>query len=249
MAKRYKSRSPRRRKTPQRQRRKRTPKKTPQRQRRKRTPKRQHKVKVKRTPRGRKQKLSSPSFSPQPIPTIVQIPQIPQKPKSCPKSDAPEQMKNCNSNECIFPSEIIPGLYLGEVCSRHPNVLNYLGVKNIVTVSGEDVCYPSDNKYGFVNICFNWGDDPSQRLYPEIDKIADFINHKMSKGEKVFVHCHAGISRSASVIIYYLMKYKKMDFVKAYEFVKSKRDVIGPNLGFLGQLVKLSQKLGYDLKK
>ena len=69
--------------------------------------------------------------------------------------------------------------------------------------------------------------------------------------EKVFVHCMAGSSRSASIVIAYIMWSEKKTFSEAFDFVKSKR-LINPNLGFQEQL-KMFEKLlvekNYDLDK
>ena len=66
------------------------------------------------------------------------------------------------------------------------------------------------------------------------------------KGEdKVFVHCAAGESRSATIVIAYLMWNKKMTFDKAYNFVKQKRYRIYPNFGFRQQL-QMFEKLLFE---
>lgn len=71
---------------------------------------------------------------------------------------------------------------------------------------------------------------------PSLDEIK-------SKGGRVFVHCHAGISRSATVCIAYLMQHKYMSKDAAYHFVQNKRPIISPNLAFMGQLVQYERKL------
>ena len=63
------------------------------------------------------------------------------------------------------------------------------------------------------------------------------------RGGRVFVHCHAGISRSATVCIAYMMKYSKLSLTTAYDFVKGKRPCISPNLHFMGQLLELQHRL------
>ena len=50
------------------------------------------------------------------------------------------------------------------------------------------------------------------------------------------IHCVLGVSRSASLLIAYLMKYKNMSLKTAYDFVSSKRPCVRPNPGFWRQL-------------
>jgi len=57
------------------------------------------------------------------------------------------------------------------------------------------------------------------------------------KKKRVLVHCQAGISRSATLVIAYLIKHQKMNLKDAYLHVKSKRPQIGPNKGFIQQLM------------
>ncbi len=64
------------------------------------------------------------------------------------------------------------------------------------------------------------------------DVATKFINDAIKSDGKVYVHCMAGISRSPTIVIAYLMKYEKMNLDDAYNFVKSRR-WIGPNTGFV----------------
>jgi protein-tyrosine phosphatase len=45
-----------------------------------------------------------------------------------------------------------------------------------------------------------------------------------------------GKSRSATIVIAYLMKFKNMKFEEAYKYVKGQRSMVFPNLGFMRQL-------------
>lgn len=60
----------------------------------------------------------------------------------------------------------------------------------------------------------------------------------------MFVHCRAGVSRSATVCIAYIMKQMEYDLTNAYDFVKTKRPCISPNLHFMGQLLEFQKQLG-----
>ena len=53
----------------------------------------------------------------------------------------------------------------------------------------------------------------------------------MSKGG-VLVHCYAGVSRSASCVIAFLMQDRDMTFSEAFQFASKRRPVIFPNMGF-----------------
>lgn len=69
------------------------------------------------------------------------------------------------------------------------------------------------------------------------------LDNIKDKGGRVFVHCHAGISRSATVCIAYVMLTRGLSAHEAYQFVKSKRPIISPNLSFMGQLIQFEQEL------
>jgi hypothetical protein len=54
---------------------------------------------------------------------------------------------------------------------------------------------------------------------------------------------HAGISRSSSFVIAYLMWFNKWDFPRAHEHVKAIRATVSPNAGFIGQLIEWWKRL------
>ena len=58
----------------------------------------------------------------------------------------------------------------------------------------------------------------------------------MEESDKVFVHCFAGVSRSATLVIAYFMWKNKKPYKEVYEFVNKRRS-IGPNYGFRKQLL------------
>lgn len=66
----------------------------------------------------------------------------------------------------------------------------------------------------------------------------EFIEEAHAVKGCVLVHCNAGVSRSASVVIAYLMQRRDMCFEEAYNLVKSWRPCIQPNAGFMQKLKK-----------
>jgi hypothetical protein len=132
-----------------------------------------------------------------------------------------------------YPNEIIPNLFLGNTTHRNPRILNTLGITNIVTVNEEDAIP------GYNNLVMKMKDSVNQRLFPTLFLVYNFINYHLSKGEKVLVHCTAGISRSASAVTYFIMKRYGMKFEDAYKLVKEKRPIVSINPGFESQLKSL----------
>ena len=60
---------------------------------------------------------------------------------------------------------------------------------------------------------------------------------------KVLVHCQAGVSRSATICLAYLMYHKELGLEQAYDFLKARRSVIAPNLNFMQQLLQFEGDL------
>ena len=79
-------------------------------------------------------------------------------------------------------------------------------------------------------------DSETQDIKQYFDQSGKFIDDAIKNGGRVMVHCHAGISRSSSIILAYLIKYKNMSFDEALATAQKKREKINPNPGFVKQL-------------
>jgi protein-tyrosine phosphatase len=108
-------------------------------------------------------------------------------------------------------------------------------IQYIVNVTPDiPIYFPKDFNYCRIPI-----DDRSDvNIHPYLAPASDYIESNIQKGN-VFVHCYAGISRSASIIIAYLILKKNYTYEDAYNLVKSKRPIIHPNPGFNEILKKL----------
>lgn len=132
--------------------------------------------------------------------------------------------------------EIIPGLWLGDAdtADDYPLLLSR-NIQYVINLSGEKYSKSKQIRYLNINVC----DTPEANLQQYFAQTSQFIDFGLSKNKGVYVHCLMGVSRSSSIIIAYLMKYRKMDFFTAYKLVKSKRQCVKPNPGFVKQLLQM----------
>jgi predicted protein tyrosine phosphatase len=82
-------------------------------------------------------------------------------------------------------------------------------------------------------------DLPSTQLLPFFSMCDDFIIKARREKKAVLVHCMAGISRSATIVIAHLMMSQRLSFDDALRKVRSVRPIVGPNYGFREQLKQL----------
>ena len=145
-------------------------------------------------------------------------------------------------------NEIIDGLWLGNFTSAE-NVedLKKKGITKILTVMNQDgPNYKSED--GFIHKKISIIDMSSQNIIKYFGECLNFIKGE----EKVLVHCMAGASRSATIVVAYLMWKEKMKYKDAMDLVKQKRFIVYPNLGFRDQLKKFEEELiknEYDINK
>uniref|UniRef100_A0A2K6EM91 Dual specificity phosphatase 19 n=1 Tax=Propithecus coquereli TaxID=379532 RepID=A0A2K6EM91_PROCO len=80
------------------------------------------------------------------------------------------------------------------------------------------------------------------------DAAHDLDTLKKHKDGVVLVHCNAGISRAAAIVIGFLMNSEETSFTSAFSLVKNARPSICPNSGFMEQLRTYQEGslLGHD---
>uniref|UniRef100_A0A6B2LK81 protein-tyrosine-phosphatase n=1 Tax=Arcella intermedia TaxID=1963864 RepID=A0A6B2LK81_9EUKA len=86
-------------------------------------------------------------------------------------------------------------------------------------------------------------DNPEADIFDIIPPIHTIIDTANAEGKSVLIHCTAGVSRSASVVISYVMKTERMSFENALKFVKKKRLGVSPNWGFMYQLIEYENQI------
>lgn len=84
-------------------------------------------------------------------------------------------------------------------------------------------------------------DLPEASLENTIIETNQIIERVRKENGRILIHCNAGVSRSSSICIAYLMQIRKMTFDDAFVAVKTKRECIRPNDGFIKQLKQFGQ--------
>ncbi|KAK9687245.1 tyrosine/serine/threonine protein phosphatase [Basidiobolus ranarum] len=91
----------------------------------------------------------------------------------------------------------------------------------------------------------NWSHN-QERLSKDFSELFAFIDQARITGSGVLVHCQCGISRSASLVIAYVMRTLHLSLNQAYAFVKVRSPSISPNLSLVYQLIELESSLNLD---
>jgi dual specificity phosphatase 12 len=124
---------------------------------------------------------------------------------------------------------------------NNANDITFLNSNNIDTII--NVAYDGDIKkvIRMNKTVYNFyiRDDIDQNISKYFRRIIKLIDSEKC----VLVNCMAGVSRSATIVIAYLMTKQKMTFQEAFEFVRSKRPIINPNEAFIEQLLEYNNYL------
>ncbi|XP_055447827.1 dual specificity protein phosphatase 9 isoform X1 [Psammomys obesus] len=141
------------------------------------------------------------------------------------------------------PVQILPNLYLGS--AQDSANLDCLGKLNICYILNVTPNLPNlfekngDFHYKQIPISDHWSQNLSQ-FFPEA---IEFIDEALSQNCGVLVHCLAGVSRSVTVTVAYLMQKLHISLNDAYDLVKRKKSNISPNFNFMRQLLDFERSL------
>ncbi|XP_009986343.1 PREDICTED: dual specificity protein phosphatase 5, partial [Tauraco erythrolophus] len=139
------------------------------------------------------------------------------------------------------PVEILPFLYLGS--AYHASKCEFLANLHITALL--NVSRKSSESFK-EQYCYKWipvEDSHTADISSHFQEAIDFINYVRRTGGKILVHCEAGISRSPTICMAYLMKTKKLHLEEAFDYIKQRRSLISPNFGFMGQLLQYESEI------
>ena len=86
-------------------------------------------------------------------------------------------------------------------------------------------------------------DLPSYDISKSFVKATNFIENSMKKGN-VLVHCFAGVSRSSTQTIVWMMNKRRKRWVDCLEIIRLNRKICNPNHGFKKKLTDYEATLG-----
>lgn len=154
-------------------------------------------------------------------------------------------MYNPNKKE-VFPGQMsyirnIEGknIFIGDIKSA--NDLNLIKRNNISTIISlldkedfKELQEFSDIKYNKFII-----QDGEGNIIPICEKVKEIID---GESGNILVHCYVGKSRSASVVIFYLMDKNNIPYSDARKIVKNSRSIIDPVPHYKNQLLKYREE-------
>lgn len=119
-------------------------------------------------------------------------------------------------------SKITDKIYLGNIKDAKKKKYDVILNLSEEPLSREDI------------ICINMPmvDDPKFNIKKYLPITNNIIYTCLQNNKKLLINCHMGISRSSTILIYFLMTHCNMTRQDAYDYVKSKRHIIDPNPGF-----------------
>jgi len=140
-------------------------------------------------------------------------------------------------------SEVLPQqLYLTNFKGAgDPTSLVERGVTHVAAVGAEFVEDTSD-KLTYWHKDITDDDSEGATMAASLKDGVDFLHAAIGGGGCVVVHCAAGISRSASLVIGYFIVHRRQSLRDAFAAVFKARPCIWPNEGFMDALIALEQE-------
>ena len=120
---------------------------------------------------------------------------------------------------------IIPNLYLGNITAAHDsNRLKELNITHMLTIEDRELDvekYEHLEKYKFKQLA----DFQFSNILEVMEECIEFIDEAIKESKNVLVHCWAGKSRSATLVMAYIMAKERQSVKKTLDQVRKKRFV------------------------
>ncbi|XP_070264429.1 dual specificity protein phosphatase 4 isoform X1 [Myotis yumanensis] len=143
-------------------------------------------------------------------------------------------------SEFCFQRLWILGWVVSAYHAARRDMLDALGITALLNVSSD--C-PNHFEGHYQYKCIPVEDNHKADISSWFMEAIEYIDAVKECRGRVLVHCQAGISRSATICLAYLMMKKRVRLEEAFEFVKQRRSIISPNFSFMGQLLQFESQV------
>ncbi len=136
-------------------------------------------------------------------------------------------------------SQVDSNVYIGGyIVAADPLFVKRAGITRIVKMFADTDAYPGGNTRlpGVKYLVIPAQDTPEYDIRAAAFAALRFIQEGIRNNEIVLVHCHAGVSRSATVVLLYLMVERGYSLDMAFSRLRMVRDFVRPNSGFMRHL-------------
>ncbi|MFS7971373.1 putative phosphoric monoester hydrolase [Helianthus anomalus] len=143
------------------------------------------------------------------------------------------------------PTLITSSLFIGgALAARSVYTLQHIGITHILCLCSNEIGQADSQRpdlFEYRNFCID--DEEDSNISEIFEEAHQFIDAVEQKGGKVLVHCFEGRSRSATVVLAYLMMRKNYTLLKAWNSLRRVHRRAQPNDGFARVLMELDEKL------
>ena len=151
------------------------------------------------------------------------MPRTTMMPQSCshllPDLPSPTELCDTKDIENHPTSQVLPYLFLGNMRdASDADGLRRLGIKFVLNVTAKPPAYSPEPDIVYKQL--EAADNGVQNLKQFFEEAFEFIDRARASSVGVLIHCQAGVSRSPTIAVAYLMKYYPMAMSEAYKFVK-----------------------------
>ncbi|XP_063721151.1 dual specificity protein phosphatase 18-like [Symsagittifera roscoffensis] len=157
------------------------------------------------------------------------------------KAHYPNYVPNYPMNKISGLCKIAPSLFISSYeGANDSNLIRHYGITCVVNATPD---LPNPGTRGVEYLRVPVDDIPTAQLMPHFEYVTQKINQVKLNGGKTLVHCVAGVSRSATLCIAYLMRYEGLSLLSAHQMVKTARPIVRPNNGFWKQLIEYEHRM------
>ncbi|CAL2050166.1 hypothetical protein CAEBREN_08448 [Caenorhabditis brenneri] len=143
-----------------------------------------------------------------------------------------------NNKALLSITEVRPHLFLAGYGCITPSLLKQYNITHAVDCTNLKTKAIS----GLERIEIPVDDSLLAKITPHFETVIKFVEDAKQQGHNTVIYCAAGVSRSASLTIVYLMVTENMSLEEAYLHVNKLRPIISPNISFWRQMIDFEKE-------